>query len=198
MENTQKKKIRYIVVVGVLSAISAVLMMLSFPVPFMPSFIKLDFSELPALIASYSLGPFAGVLVCLIKNLINVTMTKTGAVGELSNFILGVAFVLPAGLLYRKYKTRKVALLSAGLGALAMGTVGIFTNYFLIYPIYTKMMPIEAIIAAYQAIFPGVDGLLGCLLMFNLPFTILKGLLNTLLAFLIYKRISPLIKGRNQ
>lgn len=196
-EHTQVNKVRYIVVVGILSAISTVLMMLSFSVPFMPSFIKMDFSELPALLASFSLGPLAGVLVCLIKNLINVTMTTTGGVGELSNFILGTAFVLPAGLIYCKYKTRKSALLAALLGAVAMGSISILTNYFLIYPIYTKIMPIDVIIKAYQAILPSVDGLLGCLLTFNLPFTVLKGLANTLLTFLIYKRISPLIKGKH-
>ncbi len=192
---TRSQKIRYVVVVGVLSAIAAVLMMLNFSIPLMPFFIKLDFSELPALIAAFSMGPLAGVLVCLIKNLINLPMTITGGVGELSNFLLGMIFVLPAGIFYRIHKTRKVALISSVAGAVLMGVVGVFTNYFLVYPIYMTIMPLEAIIEAYQAINPNVDGLLGCLLAFNLPFTIMKGLLNTLLAFLIYKHISPLIKG---
>ena len=76
----RSQNIRFIVMTGVLSAVSAVLMMLSFSVPFMPSFIKMDFSELPALIATYSMGPISGVLVCLIKNLINLPMTATGGV----------------------------------------------------------------------------------------------------------------------
>ncbi len=195
MKHELKWRIRFIVVTGILSAVSAVLMMLSFSVPFMPSFIKLDFSELPALIASFSMGPLSGVLVCLIKNLINLPMTTTGGVGELSNFLLGTAFVLPAGILYRMRKTRKMALLASIGGSVTMALVGIPSNYFLTYPIYAKFMPLEAIIGAYQAIFPGVDGLLSCLLLFNFPFTILKGLLNTVLAFLVYKHISPIIKG---
>ena len=88
IENKRGERIRFLVVTAVLGAVSAVLMMLSFSVPFMPSFIKMDFSELPALIASFSMGPLSGILVCLIKNLINVTMTTTGGVGELSNFLL--------------------------------------------------------------------------------------------------------------
>lgn len=193
--NGRISHIRFLAVTGVLSAVAAVLMMLSFSVPFMPNFIKLDFSELPALIASYSMGPVAGVLVCLIKNLINLPMTTTGCVGELSNFLLGVAFVVPAGLLYHRKKTRSMALIAALVGAVTMALIGLPLNYFVIYPAYTKFLPLDVIIRAYQAIFPGVDGLLGCLLMFNVPFTFLKGALNTALAFLIYKHISSIIKG---
>ena len=193
--NSRSNHIRFLVVTGVLSAVAAVLMMLSFSVPFMPSFIKLDFSERPALIAAYSMGPISGVIVCLIKNLINLPMTTTGGVGELSNFLLGVAFVVPAGLLYHRKKTRSMALIAALVGALTMALLGLPLNYFVTYPAYTKFLPLDVIIQAYQAIFPGVDGLLGSLLMFNVPFTFFKGLLNTALTFLIYKHISPIIKG---
>ena len=195
IENKRGDRIRFLVVTAVLGAVSAVLMMLSFSVPFMPSFIKMDFSELPALIASFSMGPLSGILVCLIKNLINVTMTTTGGVGELSNFLLGVCLVLPAGLIYRYRKNRTSALVGALIGSLCMALFSLPSNYFVMYPIYSKFMPIEAIIGMYQAIFPGVDGLLSCLLIFNVPYTFLKGAIDTLLTFLIYKHISPLIKG---
>ena len=191
-----RKRIRFVVMTGVLGAVATVLMMLSFSVPFMPSFIKMDISELPALIATFSMGPISGVMVCLIKNLINLTMTTTGGVGELSNFLLGCCLVLPAGLVYQFRKNRCAALLSALAGSLIMGVASLPLNYFLTYPIYTKILPIEQIVGMYQAIFPGVDGLLSCLLLFNVPFTFLKGLVDTLLTFLIYKHISPLIKGR--
>ena len=105
-QNYRASRVRYIAMTGILSAIATVLMMLSFSVPFMPSFIKLDFSELPALIASFSMGPMSGVMVCLIKNLINLTMTTTGGVGELSNFLLGVFFVWPAGVLYHMHQKK--------------------------------------------------------------------------------------------
>lgn len=192
---SSRQKIRFITMTGVLGAVSTVLMMLSFSVPFMPSFIKLDFSELPALIASFSMGPVAGVAVCLIKNLINVTMTTTGGVGELSNFLLGVCLVLPAGMVYKFKKNRTAAFLAALAGSLIMAIASLPLNYFVTYPIYMNFMPIEAIVGMYEEIFSGVDGLLSCLLIFNVPFTFLKGFLVTALTFLIYKHISPLIKG---
>ena len=197
-----KQRIRFITVTGILGAVSTVLMMLSFSIPFMPSFIKFDFSELPALIAAFSMGPVSGVAVCLIKNLINLTMTTTGGVGELSNFILGASFVLPAGLIYKYHKTRKTALLSALLGSFVMGVISLPNNYFLTYPIYSKFMPIETIVGMYQKIFPavadvfpGMDPLFSCLLIFNVPYTFFKGLVITMITFLIYKHISPIIKG---
>ncbi len=192
----RKTRIRFIAVTGILGAVAAVLMMLSFSVPLMPGFIKMDISELPALIAAYSMGPWSGMLVCLIKNLVNLPMTTTGGIGELSNFLLGTFFILPVGFLYRLKKNRCTALLSAVLGSLIMALCSLPSNYFLTYPVYAKIMPIDVIIGAYQAILPGVNGLLQCLIIFNMPFTFVKGLLNTAIAFLIYKRISPLIKGK--
>ncbi len=193
---TKSTNVRFIVMTGILSAIATVLMMLSFSVPFMPGFIKLDFSELPALIAAFSMGPWSGVMVCLIKNLINLTMTTTGGVGELSNFLLGVFFVLPAGILYHIRHNRRMALISSIVGSAAMALLSLPLNYYLTYPVYGKIIPIDVIVGMYQAIVPGVDGLFQCLLFFNVPFTFMKGILNTVLAFLIYKRISPLIKGK--
>ena len=127
-KNEKKKimsgfQIRKMTVTAILAAVSTVLMFLSFNVPFMPSFIKMDFSELPALIAAFAYGPLSGVIVCLIKNLINLLSTQTGGVGELSNFILGCAFVLPAGLIYKHKKTKKSAVLGALLGAVIMASL---------------------------------------------------------------------------
>ena len=193
--NKRSQNVRFIVMTGLLSAMAAVLIMLSFSVPFMPNFINMDLSELPALLAPLSTGPISGVAVCLIKNLINLPMTTTGGVGELSNFLLGVCLVLPAGLVYRFRKNRRAAFWAALAGSAIMGLASLPLNYFLTYPIYAKILPIEAIVGMYQAIFPGVDGLFSCLLIFNVPYTFLKGLIDTLLTFLLYKRISPLIRG---
>jgi riboflavin transporter FmnP len=198
MKQRKKMNVRNMAMTGILAAISAVLMMFSFNIPIMPSFIKMDFSELPALIAAYSMGPLSGVTVCLIKNLINVTMTTTGGVGELSNFLLGCCFVLPAGILYRIKSNRVYALMGALIGSATMAMMSLPINYYITYPVYTAFLPLDKIIAMYQAIFPGVDGLFSCLLIFNVPYTFVKGLLNTLLAFLIYKRISPFIKGTHR
>lgn len=188
-------KVWRLAMIALLSALATVLMALSFSVPFMPSFIKMDFSELPALLASFSLGPGAGVLVCLIKNLVNLIFTTTGGVGELSNFLLGVTFVLPAGLIYRLKKSRAGALIASGVGSLAMGLISLPINYFITYPIYAKMLPITTIVSMYQAILPSVDGLLSCLIVFNMPYTFLKGILNAVICFVIYKPLSPYLKG---
>lgn len=189
-------KVRKIAVTGVLAAVATVLMFLDFSVPIMPEFIKVDFSELPALLASYALGPVSGIAVCFIKNLVNALSSTTGGVGELSNFVLGVCFVLPAGLIYQKSKTRKGAFWGALLGAAVMAIVSVFSNYYIVYPIYTAFMPMEAILGMYRAIAPGVRNLWDALLWFNLPFTFLKGMCSVAIALLIYKPLSPLLKGR--
>ena len=187
-------KTHKLTVTAMLGAVATVLMFLEFPLPFLiPAFIEMDFSELPALLASFSLGPVYGAAVCLIKNLVHLFQTTTGGVGELANFLLGCCFVVPAGLIYSKNKTRKGALLGAIVGAVIMAAVSVPINYYVTYPIYSKFLPIDAIITMYQDLRPGVDGLWECLLVFNMPFNALKGLIDMMLAFLIYKPLSPLL-----
>ncbi len=195
----KKSVYRPIAVTAMLGAASAVLMMLSFPIPaIIPGFIKMDFSELPALLAAFALGPWQGVAVCLVKNVINVTMTTTGGVGELANFLLGAAFVLPAGYLYRFAKNRKGAFWGSAVGAVASAVISFPVNYWITYPFYAKaMIPMDTIINQYSAIWPGADTLEECLLYFNLPFTLLKGCIVVGLAFAIYKPLSPILKGRS-
>lgn len=187
--------IHKITVCGILGAVSTVLMFFSFNVPFMPSFIKLDFSELPALLAAYSYGPLAGVAVCAVKNIINAFATTTGGVGELSNFLLGSMFVIPAGFIYRIFKSKKGAFAGAMVGAVTMAVASIFFNYYIVYPVYTLFMPIEVIISMYSAIMP-VESLRQALVIFNMPFTFLKGMLNLILAMWVYKPLSPLLKNK--
>ena len=179
-----------------LAAVATVLMYLEFPVPIMPGFIKLDISELPALIASFAYGPVAGVVVCLVKNLIKLPSTSTAAVGELCNFMLGAAFVIPAGLVYKKMKKRSGAIVGAVVGAAAMALISLPSNYFITYPIYANFMPIDVIVGMYQAINPNVNGLLQCLIVFNMPFTFFKGMLDVAICFLIYKPLSPILHGK--
>lgn len=195
-----KKKVsmRKLTGTAMLSAIAYVLMFLDFSVPFMPSFIKMDLSELPALIGSFAYGPVAGVIICLIKNVLHLFITTTGGVGELSNFLLGASFVLVAGGVYRFKKTRTGALIGSVLGAVLMGLFSILSNYYLVYPIYYNFMPKEAILSAYQLIFSGVHNILECLIVFNAPFTCIKGLISVVITFLIYKRLSPILKGNEE
>ncbi len=180
---------------AMLSAVSFVLMFLEFSVPIMPSFIKMDLSDLPALIGTFAMGPASGVIICLIKNLLHLFISTTGGVGELSNFILAAAFVLPAGLIYKKKKSRKSAVVGALFGALLMALISIVSNYFIVYPVYYNFMSQEAILNAYQVILPGVKNILQCLVVFNAPFTFVKGMFSVLITVIIYKQISPFLKG---
>ena len=190
----QKSRTHKLAVTAMLSAAATVLMALDFPIPFLiPPFVKMDFSELPALLAAFSLGPAWGAAVCLVKNLINLTMSSTNGVGELCNLLIGLCFVIPAGLIYKRWKTRWGALIAALAGAALMAACSVPVNYFISYPFYTSFMPLETIIGMYQSLIPSVDGLLACLVIFNAPFTLLKGLLDTALCFLIYKPLSPLL-----
>ena len=195
----KKMNLRKVAVTAIMAAIAAVLIEFpSFPIPaIMPGFIKFDFSELPALLTSFSLGPQWAIVVCLIKNMVSLLSTSTGGVGELSNFLLSCAFVVPAGLIYRKFKTRAGAFWGSLTGALTMAGLGVLTNYFVVYPIYANLMGgMDNIVRAYQVILPSTDSLIECLLIFNLPFTFVKGMVSVLITFLIYKKISPILKGK--
>ena len=187
--------VRRMTVTAMLSAVATVLMFFSFNVPLMPSFIKLDFSELPALIAAFGFGPLSGATVCLVKNLVNLLFTTTGGVGELSNFVLGASFVVPAGLVYKLHRTRIGALIGSVIGALAMAVIGVFSNYYVVYPVYTAFMPMEVILNMYRAINPRVETLWDALLWFNMPFTFIKGMCSVAMAFAIYKPLSPVLFG---
>ena len=197
-KKNKSMNVRTITLTGLFGALSAVLMMISFNVPLMPSFIKMDFSELPALIAAFAMGPLSGAMVCLVKNLINVMFSTTGGVGEFSNFILGCAFVIPAGLIYKRNKSKRSALIGSLVGAVFMAVFSVFSNYFIVYPVYSMFMPIEAIIGMYHEIYPGINNLLQALIIFNMPFTFIKGLCSIIITFAIYKHISPIIKETNR
>ena len=192
---SRSTNIRRMTMTAMLSAISFILMFLEFGVPFMPSFIKLDFSELPVLVGSFALGPVSGVMIALIKNLLHLLVTQSGGVGELSNFILSCAFVLPAGLVYKYKKNRVTALIGSVLGAVLSALVSIPSNYFIVYPVYEAFMPLETILEMYKAIRPSTDSLLEALIVFNAPFTFLKDMVSVIFTFIIYKHISPLLKG---
>ncbi len=188
---------RQIAVTGVLSAAAFVLQLIEFPLPFLiPPFIKFDFSDLPAVIGAFALGPVWGILIELIKNVLHAVMASGSfGIGELSNFMLGAVFTGVAGLVYRKNRTKKGALIASVSGALAMAVFSLPSNYFVVYPVYYKFMPEETILAAYQAIIPSVKSIAQCLLVFNVPFTFVKGMIDVGITFLVYKRLSPVIKG---
>lgn len=197
----KKETIRALSVTGIMSACGFILMTLEFPLPFIiPSFIKLDFSELPALITSFAFGPLYGVLVCFVKNLLHAFIGSSMGVGELSNFLLGAVFVGVSGAIYKRNRTRKGALIGSVSGAVLMAVISVFTNAFIVYPAYTVIygMPMKAIIGMYKTILPYADTLIKALLIFNLPFTFFKGILDSAICFIIYKKLSPILKHKRE
>lgn len=187
-------KTRMLVGAGMLSAVAFVLQYFEIVIPIMPSFIKFDFSDLPALIGAYAYGPVAGVVIELIKNLIHCAVSQSATVGELSNFLLGAVFCGVAGLIYQLKKNRTMAFVGGVAGAVVMGLFSLPSNYFIVYPFYYNFMPKEVVVSAYQAILPSMDSIMECLLVFNLPFTIVKGLLSVVISMFIYKPLSRVLK----
>ena len=209
MAATDKKSkmgVRQITVTAMLSAVAFVLMYLEIPVPVIPSFIKFDFSDLPALLGAFALGPVYGVLIELVKNVLHLVVSQSMFIGELSNFILGATFTFTAGLVYKLNKNKRGAIVGGIVGALVMGIVSVPANYFVVYPVYVQayFSGVEQVcVDMYSAISSGVfhagemKSLLQCLLVFNLPFTVVKGLVSVLITMFIYKPLSPLLHGKN-
>lgn len=198
MSNSSMKKTRILTGCGLLIAVAVVLQFIEFPIPIIPSFIKLDFSDLPEIIGAFAYGPVAGIVIALVKNVIHMAVSQSGFVGELSNFVLGAVFSATAGLIYMHHKTKKTAVIAGIVGAVVMAAVSLPLNYFAIYPLYYNILgfPQEAVLGMYQAILPSVKTMPQALIIFNIPFTFVKGLLCVLFTLLIYKPLSPILKGK--
>ena len=181
--------------VGVLSALSYGLMFIQVPISIAPPFMKLDLADVPSLIGGFALGPWYGVMIQFIKNLLNLSKTMTGGVGELSNFIVGSTFVLVSSLIYRNNKTKKNSILSLILGVLAMSAVATISNAFVVFPLYGKAMNMDLSAFAAQA---GKNSLVKnyfTLMIFSIaPFNIIKGAVASVVTELVYKRVSPSLK----
>lgn len=193
-----RTSVRTIVQVGMLGALATILMMFDFPLPFAPSFYKIDLSEVPVLIGCFALGPVAGAAVELVKILVNLVLTGsgTGGVGEIANFIIGCAFCVPAGIIYRRNRTRKNALIGMITGIVVMTVLGCFVNAYVLLPVYSKAfgMPIDALVGMGTAVNSHITSLTTFVLLAVAPFNLLKGVVVSLIVFLIYKKISPVFK----
>lgn len=186
---------RYLTKVGMLSAIAVILMFFEVPVPMMPIFLKLDASELPAVVGAFVLGPMAGILIELIKNVLHATNTHTMGIGEMANFLVGVSFVAPAGYLYRKYPSRKGAMIALSLGTFTMMVGAAVLNYFILIPLYQTVLhfPLEQMVALGTVANPHIIDLPSFITMAIAPFNILKGVIISLFTMLIYKKIFPVL-----
>ena len=190
---------RKMAITGVFSAISFVLMLIEFPLPFAPAFYKFDFSDIPALIGGFAAGPLVGVMIEFIKVLLNIVLqgTTTGFVGEIANFVVGAAFIVPATVIYRFKKTRKVALISCLTGTICIAIVGATLNAFFLLPAYATLFGsgIDSFIAAGTAINPAVTNLFTFCALCVAPFNLVKGVADSAITFLVYKQLSPILKA---
>lgn len=195
----KKTKMEWLVKVAMLSAVSVLLMLIEFPLPFLaPPFYELDFSEIPVLIGAFALGPVAGVVIEILKVLLNLVLngTITAGVGELANCLMGISFVLPAALIYRHKKCKKNAVLGLLLGGVAMVLIGSFINAYVLIPAYgtALQMPMEAFVKMGAAIHPSIDSVAKMVLLCVVPFNLLKVTLVSVVTLIIYKKISPIFK----
>lgn len=190
---------RGVTTIAMLSAISVILMLFEIPLWFAPSFYKIDLSEVPVLIGAFALGPVAGVVIELIKNLLNLLLngTITAFVGEFANFLIGCALVVPAAMLYQSKKSRNSAAIGLVAGTIFMAAVGSVLNAYLLLPVYAKafQMPMDALVAMGTAVNPSIKSLSSFILLAVTPFNLLKGILVSLITLLLYKRVSRVIKG---
>ncbi|MDI3529358.1 MAG: riboflavin transporter [Thermoanaerobacter sp.] len=192
----EKTKTQAIVKIGFLSATAFILMYLEFQVPLFPGFLKLDFSDIPALIASFAMGPLYGVMVELIKNILHATITQSGGIGEIANFAVGSIFVYTAGIIYQRKKTRSNALISMVIATLVMAFSASLLNYYVFLPLYQKVMgwPMDAIINMSRAANKNIVDVRTLIAYGIFPFNVLKGIMLSLITLLIYKKLSPVLK----
>lgn len=195
-----RSKVRTLAQIAMLGAVATVLMLFEFPLPFIaPPFYELDFSEVPILIGAFAMGPLAGVAIEAIKILLNFVIngTITAGVGEFANFILGCAFLLPASLIYRQKKTKQRAIIGMALGTVIMTVAGCVMNAFVLLPAYGAAfgMPVNAFVQMGTAINKSINSLFTFAVLAVGPFNLIKGILDSIIVMLIYKRIRVILKG---
>lgn len=195
-QTKNRTKIRVMAQVGMLSAIALVLMLFEIPLPFAPSFYEIDFSEVPVLVGCFAMGPLAGATIEFIKIILNfaVNGTMTAGVGEIANFLIGCAFVVSAGLIYKKKHNRTGAIVGMISGTLFMTILGCFLNAYVLLPAYAKafQMPMDALVGMGTAVNSHITSVTTLVIFAIVPFNLLKGVLVSLIVFLIYKKISPI------
>ncbi|MBQ8150839.1 MAG: ECF transporter S component [Clostridia bacterium] len=190
--------IHNLTIMAILAAIAAVLFMLEFPVfPVVP-FYKLDFSNLPVLLGAFAMGPVEGVIILLIKALLGLLHTTSGGVGELADFIVGCAMVVPAGLIYHRKKSRLGALLGMLVGTLCAVAAAALANYFIMFPAYSAFISMDQIIEMGNKLFSGVTSTWTFILFVTCSFNLIKFVAISIVGYLIYKPLSPILHGRRK
>ncbi|BCN29664.1 ECF transporter S component [Anaeromicropila herbilytica] len=188
---------RVLTVTGMFSAIAIVLMLFEIPLWFAPNFYKIDFSEVPVLIGAFTFGPIVGVTIELIKILVNLLIngTTTAGIGELANFLIGSALVIPSAIIYQKKKNLKGATIGLIVGTVMLIIVGSLLNAYVLLPAYSKAfhMPIDALVGMGTAVNPSINSLSTFILLAVAPFNLIKGVIVSIITILLYKKIGIII-----
>ena len=197
MKKTKFFNLKNLTKISILSAISAIIMLFEFPLPFAPSFYELDLSEAVILMGGFAMGPVAAVCMELLKNVLNflINGTITAGIGELANFAMGCAFVVPASLFYKYHKTLKGAIISLVIGTASLVVVGCFVNYYVMIPAYVTLanFPLEAILSMASKINGLVTSLETMILFAVAPFNLVKGVICSIINLLLYKKLSRVL-----
>ena len=196
----RRSRSRNISYVAMFSALGGVLMLLEIPLFFAPGFYKIDLSELPVLMSAFYLGPVAGVITELLKVLIKLLLkgTSTAFVGDFANFVVGCTFVLPAAVIYHHHKTRRTAIVGMAVGTLCMTVFGSLFNALYLIPKFAELfgLPIEQIVAMGTAVNKSITSVPTLVMFAVVPFNLIKGVVDSALTYLLYKRVSPLLHQR--
>ena len=190
------RNVHMLTMTAALSASAFVLAFLEFPVPLSPPFARMDLSDLPALIGAFAYGPVPGICIELVKNALQLFTSSTAGVGELANFIMGGSFAASAGLIYQLHKTKRTAILACLAASVIMGITAAVVNYFILLPAFEAFMPLDQLIASFGEFVPLIQTKLDVVLFHALPFNLLKGIGISLVTMLLYKRLTPVWKGR--
>lgn len=184
---------------AIFAAMAGVLMLFKFPIPIAPVFMTVDFGDVATLMSGFVLGPVSGVITVFLKILLNLILngTTTAYVGEVSNFIVGSTFVVVSSLIYNRHKTKKSALIGLLIGVIAMTMLATLSNYYVIFPLYARALGMGSA-EAFVDTMPNVgyiNSYLDLILFAVVPFNLVKGILNALVTFLTYKKVSKVMKG---
>lgn len=183
--------------IGMLSGVGVVLMLLDFPLPIFPTFLKMDVSDVPAIIGTFAMGTWAGIAIEFIKNLLKIVIgSKTSGVGELANFLVGIAYVIPLGLICKWQVNRKKVLLACLMATISMAIIGGILNFYIFIPLYARVLgrSVDFFIDSAAKVNSGITSLRTLIVYAIVPFNLLKGIVMSVVGFGLFKVLQPLFR----
>lgn len=199
MSDKSRNSTRRLVLTAILGAISTLLMIFEFPMPLIPPFVKMDFSELPVILGGFIMGPVDGTLIAVIKVVLNLLIngTTTAGIGELANLIYSLGYMLPAVLIYHKIKTKKGAVISLVTGTIITSIIAVIMNIVVIFPVYAKLMGLDLaeIVSMCASVNPYVKDMVSLMIFSMLPFNLFKYGVTSVIIFILYKKLSHFIRN---